>query len=373
MQAGGAINDFQSRTYARIQLSKAAEYYPGTAERTLLVTGRLKQIIAALGLIFAKLNREGVAPLSPRTRSAMDASGQEAPDPSFPTRFLVKVLVPQAMCGIVIGKGGATVRAVSADTGTFIRVTSPEGPAVSLNHRVVTVNGAPEGVLKAIALLVVKQAEDPKFPSFSELPASYLAAGMAPLSLSPYGMAPAAAMAAMQHYQYYSTAAGGSPHHPMYAGQAPAYASTSPDGVTTVTYPVSEDQAAVLVGQNGGGLEELQAAAGVRIQMEQQETPGGGAGGEDGRTAATRMAVTGTAEGVAYAHYLMGQRLVGAMVQQQYAGMYQQYNGTTYYPAFRPTYPGQSQGQGSAPGPGSSESGRRPSPRTLTPRQNVES
>ena len=151
MQAGGAINDFQSRTYARIQLSKAAEYYPGTAERTLLVTGRLKQIIAALGLIFAKLNREGVAPLSPRTRSAMDASGQEAPDPSFPTRFLVKVLVPQAMCGIVIGKGGATVRAVSADTGTFIRVTSPEGPAVSLNHRVVTVNGAPEGVCAGAA------------------------------------------------------------------------------------------------------------------------------------------------------------------------------------------------------------------------------
>lgn len=53
----------QAKTYARIQLSKANEYYPGTTERTLLVTGRLKQVVAALGLIFAKLVREGVAPL----------------------------------------------------------------------------------------------------------------------------------------------------------------------------------------------------------------------------------------------------------------------------------------------------------------------
>lgn len=63
MQAGGNINELQAKTYARIQLSKANEYFPGTTERTLLVTGRLKQVVAALSLIFAKLVREGVAPL----------------------------------------------------------------------------------------------------------------------------------------------------------------------------------------------------------------------------------------------------------------------------------------------------------------------
>ena len=52
LQAGGNINDVQAKTYARIQLSKANEYFPGTTERTLLVTGRLKQVRAtpALGL-----------------------------------------------------------------------------------------------------------------------------------------------------------------------------------------------------------------------------------------------------------------------------------------------------------------------------------
>lgn len=44
LQAGSNINDVQAKTYARIQLSKANEYFPGTTERTLLVTGRLKQV-----------------------------------------------------------------------------------------------------------------------------------------------------------------------------------------------------------------------------------------------------------------------------------------------------------------------------------------
>lgn len=61
MQGGGNINDVQARTFARIQLFKANEYFPGTMERTLLVTGRLKQVAAALGLVFSKLLSKAVA------------------------------------------------------------------------------------------------------------------------------------------------------------------------------------------------------------------------------------------------------------------------------------------------------------------------
>ena len=43
-QGGGNINDFQQKTYAKIQLSKASEYFPGTVERILMLTGRLKQV-----------------------------------------------------------------------------------------------------------------------------------------------------------------------------------------------------------------------------------------------------------------------------------------------------------------------------------------
>lgn len=361
-QAGGSINDFQSRTYARIQLSKAGEYYPGTAERTLLVTGRLKELVAALSLIFQKLMREGVAPLSPRTRATLEAHGPEALGTS-PARLMVKILVPQLLCGIIIGRGGATVRAMAAETDTVIRVTAPEGPAVALNHRVVTVNGTVDGVLRAVALMTLKQTEDSKYATFSELPSSYLAsmvgpgAGppMGPPYAVPYGSSSIPPVQQM-HYQYMSSGAGG-----MYGGAQHAFGPPSADGTTSVSYHVTEEQVAALTEQ--GVLESLQATTGVRIQLEPQE-PVQIAGG--GKVRVSRLTMTGHPEGLAYAHYALGQRIMGAMMQQQYpAAMYQQYPAAPGYYQYRSAY-------GALGGQYGAEAGRRPSPRTLTPRQNEE-
>jgi predicted RNA-binding protein YlqC (UPF0109 family) len=155
-KAGSNINDVQAKTFARIQLSKANEYFPGTTERTLLVTGRLKQCVAALGLVFTKLLREGVAPLrsasfawqgtdnlavflchphmpvndcSPRSKAAASfprsssSSGLEDEDQAAPAapHLLVRLLVPQPLCGVIIGKHGATIRNYAATTNTVIR------------------------------------------------------------------------------------------------------------------------------------------------------------------------------------------------------------------------------------------------------------
>lgn len=114
LQGGTNINDCQMKTFARIQLSKSQEYFPGTQERTLLISGRLKNVVAALSILLDKLVRENVAPLSPRTRS-----GARPPSPE--PRLQLKVLVPQALCGIIIGKMGSTIRGFAADTGTNIR------------------------------------------------------------------------------------------------------------------------------------------------------------------------------------------------------------------------------------------------------------
>lgn len=364
MQAGGSINDFQMRTYARIQLSKAAEYYPGTAERTLLVTGRLKEMIAALKLIFDKLLREGVAPLSPRTRASLEALDQEKSDIQSSTRLLVKLLVPQPLCGIIIGKGGSTVRSFSTDTQTTIRVTSPEGPALALNHRIVTINGAVDNVLRAIALITLKQSEDLKYSMFSELPSNYFShsagtPGMTALPAGPYGM--------QQHNGVQSMAVMHPMHHfPQYGSAPPPYATASPDGITTVSYPITEEQVAVLQGQAGSGLDEIQTAAGVHIGFDVHES----GGGPDGGGRALRLVVVGHADAVGYAHNLMGQRM---MMQQQYSGMYSQYHGLSYYQPMAHTYRSHMYGGGMG-GPYAiavaETGGRRPeNPKTLTPRQ----
>ena len=178
---------------------------------------------------------EGVAPLTPKSRAAAAEEEEEeeleeegaaaaaAAQDRAPRRLLVKLLVPQPLCGIIIGKNGVTIRQFAADTGTSIRsarpdflpsmlpagvvaadsgparvywcgarcslpqyefgaggvtsqqattaahlppppergicprhrrVTSPDGHASNVSHRIVTIGGLQDSVLKAIALMV---------------------------------------------------------------------------------------------------------------------------------------------------------------------------------------------------------------------------
>ncbi|KAL4539100.1 hypothetical protein Ndes2526B_g02637 [Nannochloris sp. 'desiccata'] len=422
-KAGGNINEFQAKTFSRIQLSKSGEYYPGTTERTLLVSGGLKQIIAALGLVFAKLQREGVAPVTPRTKTAIE--GHDSPNfdpdssvtPSHPVHLAIKLLVPQPLCGIIIGKMGTTVKAYAADTQTQIRVTAPDGPAAGLNHRIVTINGTTDNCLKAIALLTLKQTEDPKFQMYSELPSSYssvpsgnsggIAIPGGAFNGSPYVLTPQS-VHAMQHigYQPYiaagngNTATGGGMSS---AGTSPRtsaiYATAVPtggnghqtmyangmDSLATMTFPLPDDQATLVVGQGrgSGGIEDVQAAAGVRIKVEL----GGGKGisATHHQPNIAHITITGSPENVQYANFLMAQRLSSLMMmmhqQQQYAMIANHGNGTTYYHHHSYGRPQQHHSYGSnsntehghhyngSGGGGTNyeneNGGRRPSPRTV--------
>ncbi|KAL4423789.1 hypothetical protein ABPG75_001090 [Micractinium tetrahymenae] len=327
-KGGGNINDVQAKTYARIQLSKANEYFPGTTERTLLVTGRLKQVVAALGLIFAKLLREGVAPLSPKSKAAaaFPPTGSEGEDAAErPLRLLVRLLVPQPLCGVIIGKNGVTIRNYAADTGTVIRVTSNEASQVPSSHRIVTIAGDKEGVLKAIALMTLKQSDDPKFPLYGELPSpsmshggsSFAGAGTPlPPSFLPHPAAaflpPTAAL--------YGSPGGGHGMFPllppaMGGGPAPAPAADGFAGGSSLTLLLSEDQAALLLGDGSRAVLEVEQVTGCRVRLDMADGPRGPYG---------RVLLSGAPEMVAYAQWLLGQRLAAAAASFQISG-------TTYY------------------------------------------
>lgn len=313
MQGGANINEFQGKSFARIQLSKSGEYYPGTTERTLLVTGRLKQIIGALTLILAKLLREGVAPLTPKSRSA--AEDRNSNQDATGGRLAIKLLVPQPLCGIIIGKGGATVRAYSQQTNTSIRVTASDGPAVHLNHRIVTITGGSENVLRAIALLIVKQTEDPKYAVFADLPGGGWGTGIAVPPYETGTLYNAGAMASYQPHYYMDGSVPGSHGVHMYgAASLPGMYGASSDGSTaTVQYQMAEEHAAALLGKphGQGSVEELQTAAGVTVAVDRLDA------GQSTGVRLVQLSIVGSPQNVSFANFLISQRY-SAMVQPQY-------------------------------------------------------
>ena len=59
-RGGGAIGALQAASGARLQLSRAREYFPGTQDRVLLIAGSMEAVLTALHLVLQKLAAERV-------------------------------------------------------------------------------------------------------------------------------------------------------------------------------------------------------------------------------------------------------------------------------------------------------------------------
>ena len=100
----------------------------------------------------------------------------------------LRLLVPAALCGAVIGKGGATIRGFAEDSKAAITVSSQDKQPPGVLDRVVRVTGGPEQLLRAVALLLTKLAENPNYARFTSATVSYAAPAAA---ASPAAAAPA--------------------------------------------------------------------------------------------------------------------------------------------------------------------------------------
>ena len=69
-------------------------------------------------------------------------------------------MIPNATCGCIIGKGGATIRSFVEDSAAEIKLSSQDRMLPGVTDRILTVTGAIEQVLRAVALVATALAED---------------------------------------------------------------------------------------------------------------------------------------------------------------------------------------------------------------------
>lgn len=161
-RSGSAIGEFQKLSRARIQLSRAAEFVPCTGDRVLLVSGRLRNVLIALDAILAKLVREKA--------SQVDAvnpmvSNLDEPAPTL----LVRLLVPGTLCGIVIGAKGSAVRSIMDHSGARVRIDDEDLVCSKVVFKAVQVTGTQHCALQALAMLLMRLQEEPRYARYQEL------------------------------------------------------------------------------------------------------------------------------------------------------------------------------------------------------------
>lgn len=239
-RCGSNITELQQHSGARIQLSRNNEFYPGSTERVMLISGTVKSVLTALYLILKKLSSGKKAEL---------AGDKASTDRDLAPHL--KLVMPSLVCGAIIGKGGETIRGFGEDSGATISVSPQDRLCRGTYDRIVSVAGSLEQMLRAVALLVTKVAGDPKYINNISLSVNYSKAISTP------------------GYPFVSPGPGVPPMFgpdSMLAPWLPGVGMIQgPNHRTETTIPVPDDRVGTIIGKGGEIITQLQSLIGVKI------------------------------------------------------------------------------------------------------------
>lgn len=182
-KGGSVINEINANCGAKVKLSQNTEFYPGTQERIVILTGDKESLEKAIKEVVTKI---GEAP--ERTKPSGDPLAN-APVPANrgPTgTVMLKCLVPKLASGTLIGKGGSVVKAMAESSGCRINLAEENDP-FNTRERIVIVNGptVPEVVL-GVQAVMTQLMSVPSVRTYNTLTCQYPNAG--PPSMSMPGM-----------------------------------------------------------------------------------------------------------------------------------------------------------------------------------------
>lgn len=220
-KGGSTITDFQSQSGARIQLSRNQEFFPGTTDRIIMISGPIDDVLKAVELILSKLlseiHLEEGNDVDPRTK--------------------VRLVVPNSFCGGIIGKGGATIKSFIEESQAGIKISPQDNNYYGLNDRLVTVTGTLDEQMRAVDLILSKLSEDLHYPQSVNVPFSYAAA---------------------YNGVNYGTAG---------AGAGGKFQNNKEERSNSMTVGIADEHIGLVVGRGGRNIMDISQATGARIKI----------------------------------------------------------------------------------------------------------
>ncbi|XP_042241191.1 RNA-binding protein Nova-1-like isoform X4 [Homarus americanus] len=162
-KGGETIAQLQKDTSARVKMSKANDFYPGTTERVCLITGNVDAICTVLSFIMEKIKEKP----DPNAKPAIDfdnkMTAEREKQISRSARSpQVKILVPNSTAGMIIGKGGTYIKQIKEESGAYVQI-SQKAKDQSLAERCITViSNDVENSKNACLMILAKIVEDPQ-------------------------------------------------------------------------------------------------------------------------------------------------------------------------------------------------------------------
>ncbi|KAE9621132.1 hypothetical protein Lal_00019322 [Lupinus albus] len=237
-KGGSTITDFQSQSGARIQLSRNHEFFPGTTDRIIMVSGAINEVLKGVELIISKLLSE--------VHSENDNDAEP--------KSKVRLVVPNGSCGRIIGKGGATIRSFIEDSQAGIKISPQDNNYFGINDRLVTPTGTLDEQMHAVDLIVSKLSEDPHYSQSINSPMSY--PGIS--SLGYHGapsVLPSGSATAYNPSDYITNGPGGK------------FENSKEERSNSLTIGVLDGHVGFVVGRGGRNIMEISQTSGARVKI----------------------------------------------------------------------------------------------------------
>jgi RNA-binding protein Nova len=270
---GATIIALQQQSNARIKLSQSQEFFPGTYDRVVMMTGNLQAVEHGAMLILQKIKEDTEAH---QQRLNANADGTNTTPPS--DTIQVKLAVPSRAAGLIIGKGGENVKHIMELTGSRVQLSSKDA-IHGLSERLTTISGTFEQTFGAVRHILHKMQEDEIYRAYQNNSTSYLqfANGSSRMGGMPQGMPQAGGGMQQSPYgapppQY------GAPQPPPPAPMGFHNAPMTPAGGvgvvgdnSMITFSVPDAQVGAIVGKGGQQILELQQVTRTRIKISQRK------------------------------------------------------------------------------------------------------
>lgn len=338
-RSGQTVKELQTKSSSKIRLGQSGDYFPGSSDRVCLIHGPLDNVKSAIALVLEKLynlqlelidNQLGQGDHTNESSSATE----ENENKKFRINFTMKILIPTAACGMLIGKEGSTIKKLKEKAGCSSVRLSPvqvEQNATRTFERVLTVSSYDlESCTAFVGSIVDGFVRHPDICRYINGTTSYSSsrnhmnygshrnnahgisnypnqrahASTIPLAIDssniPVGYDSPSSSGHLRPANYLSPARSSmdsqQSHHP-------ASSSTPPPSFTsTINLAVPDEMIGALLGRRGQTLIDLQTESGTRIRVSQRNSfvPG---------TRNRIVTITGSQENIARARQLIRQVL----------------------------------------------------------------
>jgi len=241
---GNAVKELMDVSGARVAISGNKEFYPGTSDRVLVLSGSLESLLVAISLIWELIYLQAKSAAKGSTNRTVTWSPTASKDNLVGTDDLelsAKISIPAAAGGLILGKGGATLRLITETSGAVVQMTDKES-AVFTQERIITITGVVSKARLCTQLIIQKMLEDEEASTYSN-----------------------------RGTRYYATASGvagvRSSRRPPVDADGKSSASTE----TTITMTVADNLVGNIIGKNGATLREMTSLSGARIVISSRD------------------------------------------------------------------------------------------------------